>query len=499
MFTKTPFLKRLSLLAFLLMSVLACVFYFIADISVLDLSSGFSHPLEGWDHIVTMLGVGIWAAQLRGKAIWLLPTTFVGVMSLGGISGAAQYLAVPSAEILIVLSCLVFSILIIRKVRFDIRINVLIVAFFAFFHGYAHGAEISTSASLISYTLGFMIATLLLHGAGILIAKVILLSIAFFIAQALNVVVSTESVKNNTPTYSQLSQSNFQQLESKSVEKPPLINSSPQWLNFSPPLESILQIFTPIKTYFVLSTLLLVFSVSQFVCYVFYIKQRRHFVFYSKSLTRCFNCRFSSFALLLTPSRSNHIFSNLNSKGIFMSIRLPKILALLLFSPSFAHAHSMAFTAVGWNSGFLHPLQGLDHVVAMLAVGFWAAQLRGKSVWLLPLIFVSVMTLGGFLGTSGIKLDYAETIILVSGFVLSILAVKNVQFNLKVSTLIVGFFALFHGFAHGTEIADSTDFLSYSLGFVTATALLHGIGILLNLAYTKIHLTNFRYKKSIFN
>lgn len=323
MFTTTPFLKRFSLLAILLMSVLACVFYF-ADISVLDLNSGFSHPLEGWDHIVTMLGVGIWAAQLRGKAIWLLPATFVGVMSLGGISGAAQYLAVPSAEILIVLSCLVFSILIIRKVRFDIRINVLIVAFFAFFHGYAHGAEISTSASLISYTLGFMIATLLLHGAGILMAKVILLSIAFFIAQALNIVTANESVKSTT--YSQLTQTDFQQLETVSIKKTPLISQSPQWLSFSPPLESILQFFIFAQTYFILSTLLLVFTVSQFVCYVFYVKQRPDFVFLFKIPRSWFQF---SFALPSTLSRSNQffIFTRRNSKRIFAPICLPKIWA----------------------------------------------------------------------------------------------------------------------------------------------------------------------------
>lgn len=324
MFTTTPFLKRFSLLAFLLISVLACVFYF-ADISLLDLNSGFSHPLEGWDHIVTMLGVGIWAAQLRGKAIWLLPTTFVGVMSLGGISGAAQYLAVPSAEILIVLSCLVFSILIIRKVRFDTRINVLIVAFFAFFHGYAHGAEISTSASLISYTLGFMIATLLLHGAGILVAKVVLISIAFFIAQALNVVSSIESVKTVSASYSQLAQSDYQQFKS-SVEKLPQINSSPQWLNFSPPPESTLLLFTLVKTYFVLCTLLLVFTISQFVCYVFYVKQRPDFVFLFKIPRSLFQL---SFAFPLTLSRSNQffLFIQRNSKRIFAPIRLPKIWA----------------------------------------------------------------------------------------------------------------------------------------------------------------------------
>jgi hydrogenase/urease accessory protein HupE len=323
MLIKTPFLKRFSLLASLLMSVFAGVFYFVADISVLDLSSGFSHPLEGWDHVVTMLGVGIWAAQLRGKAIWLLPTTFVGVMSLGGISGAAKYLAVPSAEILIVLSCLVFSFLIIRKVRFDTRINVLIVAFFAFFHGYAHGAEISTSASLISYTLGFMIATLLLHGAGILVAKVVLISIAFFIAQALNVVGSTETIKNVSASYSQIAKSDSQQRETF-VEKSPQINLSPQWLNLSPPLESIL--FA--KTYFVFSTLLLVFTVSQFVCYVFYLKQRPDFVCYSKFLARCFK---NTFASPLTLLRSNPLFS-ISNPNVFKK----RITALLAFrKPNF--------------------------------------------------------------------------------------------------------------------------------------------------------------------
>jgi urease accessory protein len=139
-------------------------------------SNGFSHPLMGWDHLVTMLAVGVWAAQLRGQAIWMLPLAFVGVMSLGGLAGAAG-LAIPSVEGIILLSCAVFSVLITRKVRFSAQVNVLIVAFFAFFHGFAHGQEISTSASLISYTLGFMLATLLLHGAGILVAKLVVFGV----------------------------------------------------------------------------------------------------------------------------------------------------------------------------------------------------------------------------------------------------------------------------------------------------------------------------------
>ena len=148
------------------------------QVDMLDWRDGFHHPLTGWDHLLTMLAVGIWAAQLRGHAIWLLPLAFVGVMSLGGLAGAAG-LEIPSVEGIILLSCAVFGVLITRRMRFSGKVNVLIVAFFAFFHGFAHGHEISTSASLMSYTLGFMLATLLLHGAGILVAKLVILTLAF--------------------------------------------------------------------------------------------------------------------------------------------------------------------------------------------------------------------------------------------------------------------------------------------------------------------------------
>ncbi len=205
MFAKTTLIKRLLLPVTLCLLAVVSFCVRLADISLIDLMSGFSHPLEGWDHLITMLGVGIWAAQLRGKAIWLLPLTFVSVMSLGGISGAASYLVVPSAEILILLSCLVFSALIMRKIRFNTKINVLIVAFFAFFHGYAHGQEISTSASLISYTLGFMVATLLLHGAGILVARLVLIAFTFFVSHALHAAEAVELAKQTTISHSVVS------------------------------------------------------------------------------------------------------------------------------------------------------------------------------------------------------------------------------------------------------------------------------------------------------
>ncbi len=145
-----------------------------------DLNKGFQHPLQGGDHLVTMIAIGIWASQLRGKAIWMLPLTFVSVMSLGGLAGAIG-LALPSVETVILLSGLVFSVFIARRVKFSARMNILIVAFFAFFHGYVHGQEISASASLLSYTLGFVFATSLLHGTGIATARLITLAFAFFV------------------------------------------------------------------------------------------------------------------------------------------------------------------------------------------------------------------------------------------------------------------------------------------------------------------------------
>lgn len=175
-FTTLSFWSTRMLLSVALPIVLVLAFLGkqVINVDVIGWNNGFQHPLEGWDHLVTMLAVGIWAAQMRGHAIWMLPLAFVSVMSLGGLAGAAG-LSIPSVEGIILLSCAVFSVLITRKIRFNAKVNVLIVAFFAFFHGFAHGQEISTSASLISYTLGFMFATLLLHGAGILVAKLLVL------------------------------------------------------------------------------------------------------------------------------------------------------------------------------------------------------------------------------------------------------------------------------------------------------------------------------------
>ncbi len=137
---------------------------------------GFNHPLEGLDHIVVMLMVGVWAAQMRGNGTWLLPLAFVGNMSIGGLAGVLS-LAVPGAEAMILLSGIVMCVLVIRKIHFATWMNLLLVAFFAFFHGYAHGQEIPVSASFASYATGFLLATMLLHGIGILVFRLAVLSI----------------------------------------------------------------------------------------------------------------------------------------------------------------------------------------------------------------------------------------------------------------------------------------------------------------------------------
>jgi hydrogenase/urease accessory protein HupE len=141
--------------------------------------NGFYHPLHGWDHLLTMLAVGIWAAQLRGRAVWQLPLAFVGIMSLGGLVGITG-VSIPGVELMILLSVAVFSVLVAGRIRFRTTISVLIVIFFGFFHGFAHGQEMPASVSLLSFALGFMMATLLLHGAGILTVRFLVFASTFF-------------------------------------------------------------------------------------------------------------------------------------------------------------------------------------------------------------------------------------------------------------------------------------------------------------------------------
>jgi len=163
--------------------------------------------------------------------------------------------------------------------------------------------------------------------------------------------------------------------------------------------------------------------------------------------------------------------------------RLFPVLLLLIASCVTATAHTGHGPTHGFFHGLEHPLGGLDHLLAMLAVGLWAAQTGGRALWLVPLTFLSVMVLGGVLGMAGITVPFVEGGILVSVFGLGVLIAAAVRLPLAASMAIVGFFALFHGHAHGAEMPAATSGLAYAAGFVLSTAFLHaagaGLGILL--------------------
>jgi urease accessory protein len=130
------------------------------------LLSGLGHPLQGADHVVAMVGVGLWGAFLGRPAIWVLPVVFPLVMAFGGLLGLAS-VSLPGVEIGIALSALVIGAMVSMQVRPPLALAALIVAAFAVFHGYAHGAELPAAASPLAYSLGFVVATGLLHLAGI--------------------------------------------------------------------------------------------------------------------------------------------------------------------------------------------------------------------------------------------------------------------------------------------------------------------------------------------
>jgi urease accessory protein len=123
-------------------------------------------------------------------------------------------------------------------------------------------------------------------------------------------------------------------------------------------------------------------------------------------------------------------------------------------------------------------MMGLDHLLAMVAVGLWAAQLGGRAAWLIPAAFVSVMTAGAGLGMSGVHLPLVEQGIIASVVVLGLLIATAARLPLVASAGLVGVFALFHGVAHGTEMPASASGFAYAAGFALATATLHAIGLL---------------------
>jgi urease accessory protein len=159
------------------------------------------------------------------------------------------------------------------------------------------------------------------------------------------------------------------------------------------------------------------------------------------------------------------------------TIRYTLASLFLALYPLTAFAHKRGGEAIGFASGFEHPISGLDHILAMVAVGLWGAQLGAPAIWVLPVVFPMVMALGGMMGLMGIKLPGIELCIALSAVALGFAVLHEARPKLWIAAMIVGFFAIAHGHAHGTELPPGADGVLYSIGFVMATGLLHATGI----------------------
>lgn len=146
-------------------------------------------------------------------------------------------------------------------------------------------------------------------------------------------------------------------------------------------------------------------------------------------------------------------------------------------------AHTRTGQAQGLLTGLHHPTSGLDHVLAMISVGLWGAQLGAPAVWLLPVTFPMVMACGGFLGLAGIPLPGVEIGIALSALILGLAVAFEAKPSMAVAAAVVGAFGIFHGHAHGTELPAGQSGLAYSIGFVVATGCLHLFGMALGLSH----------------
>jgi urease accessory protein len=147
-----------------------------------------------------------------------------------------------------------------------------------------------------------------------------------------------------------------------------------------------------------------------------------------------------------------------------------------LFVP-FAAAHSVGAHGAGFVSGVAHPLAGADHILAMIAVGLWAAQLGGRAYWSIPLAFVGMMVVGTGFAMAGQNLPVVESGIAASVLILGLLITFSARMAIPLGMVLVGVFALFHGHAHGTELQQTASAASYGLGMLLATIGLHTTGL----------------------
>ena len=161
----------------------------------------------------------------------------------------------------------------------------------------------------------------------------------------------------------------------------------------------------------------------------------------------------------------------------FSSIALAILFSLI---PTVAYAHDGTVLPFGgFLSGLVHPVLGYDHLLAMLSVGILSAQIGGRAIWTVPATFVAMMGVGGALGLINIGLTFTELGIALSLVILGIIIAVERRLSVRVAMIGVAFFAIFHGYAHGTEIPQTAEPVAYALGFMTGTALIHIAGVVI--------------------
>jgi urease accessory protein len=190
------------------------------------------------------------------------------------------------------------------------------------------------------------------------------------------------------------------------------------------------------------------------------------------------------FAANLVSAFRHHFWRNCMSSNR----PLPHLLIalLLVVLPTAAEAHVLAGEGGGFLHGFEHPLSGLDHMLAMFCVGLWGAQMGGRSVWSLPIAFPLIMVAGGMMGIAGIPLPAVESGIALSIIVLGAAIACLWRPPEWLALVVIGVFAIFHGYAHGAELPNAADPADYALGFVVATGLIHLAGIAVGLAFQRV-------------
>jgi urease accessory protein len=167
----------------------------------------------------------------------------------------------------------------------------------------------------------------------------------------------------------------------------------------------------------------------------------------------------------------------MNLRKISRSITLAVLFAVI---PGVVYAHDGTNLPLGgFLSGLIHPVLGYDHLLAMLSVGILSAQIGGRAIWTVPATFVTVMALGGFLGLIDIGIPVTELGIAISLVILGLVIAIERRFPILVAMIGVGFFAIFHGYAHGAEVPETATPFLYAFGFLIGTALIHITGVVI--------------------